>query len=179
MDGGRGTYVRWKFKYSKGHAYIVKQFLQIFSPFGMITRVPYACAIAMLATLGAGLALWGDLEKTIGRFWPAPFALLLWIFLATLVKRLKDAGRSRGWIVVPLALGAGAAALGFALYNPPSLMDTMSDEMRAVAVITMLPVLLSAAGQVFARLVFAGACLAAVWGVFALALLFARSQPRG
>ena len=153
--------------------------LQTLSPRGALARTPYAWTLAIVAILAAAIAHWGDLEKGFGPFWLMLFVVLVGTFFVALIKRLADAGHTRWWMCAPLALGMAATLAGFYLYNPPSLMGSMTEAQKTVAVITILPVFLSGFGQVFAKAAFGALCVGAVWGVFALALLLPGTQSRG
>ncbi len=151
---------------------------RLFSFEGVMGRGEFSGVLLALAAPAIGLSRMAADSGASGTASAVVFLLLSWIFLATLAKRLKDAGRTRLWIFLPLALGLATFAMGFWFFQPPDLVTGAKAGGRAAATISIVPLILNGFAQVFSKAAYGLQAAALVWGLFSLALLVPDSKPR-
>ena len=150
--------------------------LATLSPAARASRLTYVITLAVLAAGFGALLRWGSLEGGQGAFSIACFALLTWVFLAALCRRLVDAGRTRWWLMTPFVLAIPAFFAGFALYAPPNPLQSLGDTAKTVMVVTVIPLFGVALGIFFSKIAAGLLSATAVWWGFALLLVIPGSR---
>ncbi len=142
-------------------------------------RGPFAAGVFVCALVAAS-AWWLSKQGTVGSWIAlALFAAVAWCCGAIILRRMRDAGISRWWLIAP-AVWSLAAFLFFAYtYEPPPLVDNLSPGMKLLAILAVVPALLAAFAWAIAKIAAGLLAAAAVWAVFVVLLLFPGSAAQG
>jgi uncharacterized membrane protein YhaH (DUF805 family) len=137
------------------------------SPRGALGRGAYAANLAVIAILTsfdlATASAWPD----AGGVCLLLLLVLAWAFIATLAKRLVDAGRSRAWILTPIVFGFIAFVVGFLHFNPADVVGDMDAYGKSLFFASIFPIVAVGIAYLADKFVFGLVAAALVWCAFA------------
>ena len=136
-----------------------------------IWRLACFLALALIAAGFGALFRWGATEGVAGLACVAAFLMLVWAFVATLCRRLVDAGRTRWWLAAPCVFSIIGFIAGFISYTPENPLDSLGDATRTTLTLAILPIMGVALGMFFSKVAAGFLAAIAVWWAFALLLL--------
>jgi len=151
---------------------------RLFSFEGRMRPGEYAGVLLVLSAPALALAYAGSAEGSAGLASALVYPALMWIFLATLAKRIKDAGRTRLWILLPVALGLVTFFGAFWFFQPVDPVTGGENAGRSATTISIVPLILGFAAMVAVKAGYGLKTTAFLWGIFSLVVLLLPSRPR-
>ena len=151
----------------------------MFSPRGSLSRGAYAAIVVVCALAVVTGRTFGALGTVASWIALAIYVLAIWCLYVAMLRRMRDADLSLWWLVAPLAVSLIVFAIAAYAYQSAPLVANATPLMKFLAVILIVPALLSAVGWLLAKVVVGLAAALAVWAIFVLLLLLPASRASG